>query len=162
MSRLIALLVLSLLGMQASMAKEPVGRLFSTPEQRYALDNLREAIKNQPKEVAQPEGKAVIKRKPVEMPETVSVQGYVKRSDGKKGTAWVNGKAVQERTGNKDVQVGRLSKNGLRVPIRLPANGKRLSLKAGQTYEPKANKLRLSPSYRIERTSGRIGDASTR
>jgi len=146
-------------GVQATMAAEPVGRLFSTPEQRSQLDALRASKRNQPvvtETVVQP---TVIKRKPIILPDAINVQGYVKRTDGKKGTVWVNGKAIQERSGNKDVQVGQLSKHGKRVPIRIPANGKHLSLKPGQVYDPQTNKVERSRSYRIRRNAGRIGYA---
>ena len=94
------------------------------------------------------------------MPNTINVQGYVKRSDGKDGTVWINGEALQENSGNQDVQVGGLTNNSNAVPIRIPANGKRLSLKAGQVYEPKNNRVRKSPSYSISKSSGTIGNES--
>ncbi len=163
MMRLLTLIVLlsaQSLSIQIAIADEPVGRLFSTPAQRSQLDALRAAKRNQPavpvETVVQP---TVIKRKPIVLPDTVNVQGYVKRTDGKKGTVWVNGKAIQERSGNKDVQVGQLSKHGNRVPIRIPANGKRLRLKAGEIYDPQSNKIERSRSYRIKRDAGRIGYA---
>ncbi len=163
--RLLALYLL--LGMQlliqVSVADESVGRLFSTPEQRSQLDALRESKRNQPvakaETIVQP---TVIKRRPIVLPDTVKVQGYVKRTDGKKGTVWVNGKAVQEHTRNKGVQVGKLPEKGNRVPIRIQANGKRLHLKAGQVYNPKTNKIKQSRSYRIKKNAGRIGYASAR
>lgn len=162
MIRLVFLVVtLQLLGLQTSFAAEPIGRLFSTPEERDVLNSLREASKQVVEEDVKPTVKRVYlapKRAP--LPGPINLQGYVKRTDGKKGTVWVNGKAIQERTRSKDVQVGRLPKNSNRVPIRIPANGKQLTLKAGQTYDPRENKLRKSKSYRIERT-GRIGDANS-
>jgi len=155
---------LSLLNVQLTVAEEePVGRLFSTPAQRDYLDALRESKRNMPavtETVVQP---TVIERriKPIILPEAISVQGYVKRNDGKKGTVWVNGEAMQERSGNKDVQIGRLPKHNNRVPIRIPANGKRLTLKAGQVYDPQRNRVRESKSYSVSANSGRIGDADT-
>lgn len=161
--RLLTLLLLSvqLLHIEAIVAaEESVGRLFSTPEQRNHLDALRESKKNlpiMPETVVHP---TVIKRKPVvlELPDSINVQGYVKRTDGKKGTVWVNGEAVQEHSANKDVQIGKLPVNGNRVPIRIPANGKRLTLKAGQVYDPQRNRVRESRSYRVRANAGRIGD----
>jgi len=122
-------LVLQVLNIQMTSAAEEVGRLFSTPDQRRSLDALRESRKNQPvveaETIVRPH---VIERKPVILPDAVNVQGYVKRSDGKKGTVWVNGQAIQEQSRNKDVQVGKLPKHGKQVPIKIPANGKRLSV----------------------------------
>lgn len=142
-------------------AEVAVGRLFSTPEQRSYLNALRESKKNQPTETETVVKANVIERKPLVLPDTINMQGYVKRSDGKKGTVWVNGEALQEHTGNKDVQVGRLPVNSNRVPIRIPANGKRLTLKAGQVYDQKKNRVRESRSYSVKANSGRIGDANT-
>lgn len=92
------------------------------------------------------------------MPNAINLQGYVKRSDGKDGTVWVNGEALQENSGNHDVQVGDLTKNSNAIPIRIPANGKRISLKAGQVYDPESNRVRKSASYSISKSSGTIGD----
>lgn len=156
-------IMMQLMNIQIIAAAEvPVGRLFSTPEQRSYLDALRESKKNQPVEVETVVKANVIERKPMVMvlPDAINVQGYVKRSDGKKGTVWVNGQAIQEHSGNKDVQVGRLPVNSNRVPIRIPANGKRLSLKAGQVYDPQKNLVRESRSYSVKANSGRIGDAN--
>ncbi len=144
----------------SAIADESVGRLFSTPEQRSQLDALRESKRNQPTaEVETIVRPTVIERKPVVLPGAISMQGYVKRTDGKKGTVWVNGKAVQEHSRNKDVQVGGLPRSGKRVPIRIPANGKQLRLKAGQIYDPQTNTIKQSRSYRIKRNAGRIGYA---
>ncbi|MFW5431177.1 MAG: hypothetical protein ACKE5M_06610 [Methylophilaceae bacterium] len=162
MRRLFFLLVasLQLLSLQTSFAAEPVGRLFSTPAEREALDNLREARKNQPVEIEPLIQETYIERKPIELPEAINVQGYVKRNDGKQGTVWVNGEALQERSGNKDVQVGRLPSSSNRIPIRIPANGKRLTLKAGQTYDPATNKTREARTS-VQGDVGTIGNAST-
>jgi hypothetical protein len=81
------------------------------------------------------------------LPRAVNLQGYVKRNDGKHGTVWVNNQAMQENSGNKDVQVGRLSENSNRVPIKLSGNGKHLNLKAGQVYDPETNKVREARNH---------------
>ncbi|HSR02280.1 MAG TPA: hypothetical protein VLM20_05740 [Methylophilaceae bacterium] len=139
-------------------ADEPLGRLFSTPAEREQLDRLREQQKNQSVETVV-EAK-VIESKPVKFPDAINMQGYVKRSDGKDGTVWINGEALQENSGNQDVQVGNFIKNSNAIPIRIPSNGKRLSLKAGQKYDPTNNSVYKSPSYSISKSSGTIGDES--
>jgi hypothetical protein len=158
MKAFLLLLVLSsqCLMAQPLIAAETLGRLFSTPDERAQLDHLRELQKNKPVETIVEA--TVIESKPVELPNAINVQGYVKRSDGKDGTVWINGEALQENTGNQDVQVGDLTKNSNTIPIRIPANGKRLSLKAGQVYDPENNRVRKSPSYSISDSSGTIGD----
>jgi hypothetical protein len=142
-------------------AVEPLGRLFSTPEQRNDLDYLRETKKNQPIETETVVEESVIERRPIVLPDAINVQGYVKRNDGKDSTVWINGEAMQENSGNKDVRVGKLPSNSNRIPIRIPANGKQLNLKAGQVYDPEKNSVRESRSYSVQGSSGRIGDADT-
>ncbi|MES2546706.1 MAG: hypothetical protein V4575_03300 [Pseudomonadota bacterium] len=136
-------------------AAQPMGRLFSSPAERSTLNYLRQTKKvivlapaQEPLQQAEPV--------PVVLPEAINMQGYVKRSDGKQGTVWINNQAMQENSGNKDVQVGSLPENSNRIPLRLPANGRRLTLKAGQVYDPENNRVREARSYAIQ--NGRIGD----
>ncbi len=147
---------------QISHAAEPIGRLFSTPAERNALNYLRQTkklnIAIQPETSAQP-------AEPMTrvLPNAVNMQGYVKRNDGKQGTVWINDQAMQENSGNQDVQVGKLPENGNRIPIKLPANGKHLTLKAGQVYDPESNHVREAGSHGAQGDSGTIngtvGDA---
>lgn len=163
MRRLILLLMLSaqLVFAGAALAAEPLGRLFSTPEERNNLDYLRESKKNLPIETETVVEQSVIERRPVTLPDAINVQGYVKRNDGKDSTIWINGEAIQENSGNKDVRVGKLPTNSNHIPIRIPANGKQLSLRAGQVYDPESNRVRESRSYSVQGSSGRIGDEDT-
>lgn len=139
-----------------------IGRLFSSPAERSALNYLRQTKKamittplEMPIQRAEPA--------PVILPGAINIQGYVKRSDGKQGTVWINNKAIQENSSNKDVQVGSLPKNGNRIPIKLSANGKRLTLKAGQVYDPENNRISEARSHAAQGDSGTIdgsiGDA---
>lgn len=160
MNRLMLLLVLSvqLVFAGVGLAAEPLGRLFSTPEERNNLDYLRESKKNLPIETETVVEQSVIERRPIALPDAINLQGYVKRNDGKDSTIWINGEAIQENSGNKDVRVGKLPTNSNRIPIRIPANGKQLSLRAGQVYDPESNRVRESRSYSVQGSSGRIGD----
>lgn len=160
MNRLMLLLVLSaqLVFAGVGLATEPLGRLFSTPEERNNLDYLRESKKNLPIETETVVEQSVIERRPIALPDAINLQGYVKRNDGKDSTIWINGEAIQENSGNKDVRVGKLPSNSNRIPIRIPANGKQLSLRAGQVYDPESNRIRESRSYSAQGSSGRIGD----
>lgn len=160
MNRLILIIFLSVQPIVAiaAQAAEPMGRLFSTPEERNDLDYLRESKKNQPIETETVVEESVIERRPIALPDAINVQGYVKRNDGKDSTVWINGEAIQENSGNKDVRVGKLPSNSNRIPIRIPANGQQLSLKAGQVYDPESNRVRESRSYLVQGSSGRIGD----
>ena len=105
-----------------SRAAEPIGRLFSSPAERNTLNYLRQTKK--PHIAIQPETSVQqIEPEVRALPQAINMQGYVKRTDGKQGTVWINDQAMQENSGNKDVQVGRLPAHGNRIPIKLPANG---------------------------------------
>lgn len=143
--------------MQATQAAQPIGRLFTSPAERSTLNYLRQTKKVMmvaPVETTDQQAESA----PVELPDAINVQGYVKRSDGKDGTVWINNQAMQENTGNKDVQVGSLPENGNRVPLKLPANGRRLTLKAGQVYDPQNNRVREARSHGAQGDSGTIGE----
>ena len=146
-----------------AIAAQPIGRLFTSPAERSNLDYLRQTKKkliapvtiDAPTEIVEAPAPA-----PIVLPESVNLQGYVKRNDGKQGTVWVNNQALQENTRNKDVVVGKLSENSNRVPIRLSATGKRINLKAGQVYDPENNRVREARNHGAQGDSGTIGDNS--
>ena len=138
------LFCLLLMVSQLALADQINGRLFSSLPERDNLDYLRKIKKPllplqnvSPAEPVQP-----IERLAIELPASVSMQGYVKRNDGKDSTVWINNQATPENSRIKDVQVGSVPDKGNRIPIRLTANGKRITLKAGQIYETDHNKVR--------------------
>jgi hypothetical protein len=145
---------------QPIMAAEPIGRLFTSPAERSNLDYLRQTKKKLVVPVIVDTPADIVEATPIVLPEAVNLQGYVKRNDGKQGTIWVNDKALQENSGNKDVQVGKLSEGSNRVPIKLSANGRRLNLKAGQVYDPESNRVREARNHGAQGDSGTIGDNS--
>ncbi|CAG0987574.1 hypothetical protein MTYP_02100 [Methylophilaceae bacterium] len=127
-------LLLALCGLlifQHAIAAEGLGRLFTTPAERANLDQLRKTSKAP---TTEQETEAEASMVPPNLPSSVSVQGYVKRSDGKKSTVWVNHVPVQENSEAGSVVVGNVPRNGNQVPLRIPATGKNLKLKAGQEY----------------------------
>ena len=155
--------LLLLMNMHFTYSAEGFGRLFTTNTNRAELNYLRQTkklskivpgvVSDQPTTIA-----------PVVLPDAISMQGYVKRSDGKKSTIWLNNQAVQENESLSDVRVGKLSKNGNQVPLRLPANGKNFSLKAGQVYNPTDNSVSEAKPYAAQgeaTSAGRIGDDAT-
>lgn len=163
MTRLNAYLTIVFLFMpfaQVSSAAEPIGRLFSSPTERNTLNNLRDAKKTNVTMQAETPIQQ-IELEPRALPNAINMQGYVKRTDGKQGTIWINDQAIQENSGNEDVQVGNLPKNGNRIPIKLPANGKRLMLKAGQVYDPGNNRVSEARGHGAQSDVGRIGDEGT-
>jgi hypothetical protein len=142
---------------QFTFSAEPIGRLFTSPAERSNLNYLRQTKKLiVPAKVEEPV--ETIDAAPIALPDAVNLQGYVKRHDGKDGTVWVNNQMMQENSSNKDVAVGSLSGQSNRVPIKLSGNGKHLSLKAGQEYDPETNKVREARHHAAQGDSGTIGD----
>ena len=142
----------------SAIAAEPIGRLFTSPVERSNLDYLRQTKKNEPLKVEAPIPELEIAPPPiVVLPDTVNLQGYVKRNDGKQSTVWVNNQAMTENSRNKEVAVGKLSTGSNRVPIKLSANGKRLNLKAGQVYDPKSNRVQESRNHGAQSDNQKMG-----
>jgi hypothetical protein len=141
-------------------AADSLGRLFTTPAERASLDYLRQIKKVEVLEADKP---AEMEAGP-SIPSSISVQGYVKRSDGKKGTVWVNQIPMQESSGTNEVQVGKLRPDGNQVQLKLPANGKNLNLKAGQVYVPETDSVTeinahsKAASPDVGEDAGTIGD----
>lgn len=140
---------------QSALAAEPIGRLFTSPAERSNLDLLRQTKKKLIAPVISEAPIDAVEAAPVVLPEAVSLQGYVKRNDGKDGTVWVNNQALQENSRNKDVAVGSLREDSNRVPIKLSGNGKHLNLKAGQMYDPETGRVREA------RNNAAQGDATS-
>ena len=158
-------LKLSLLGFillsNITNAAEPIGRLFTSPAERSNLDYLRQTKKKLIAPVISEAPIDAVEAAPIVLPEAVNLQGYVKRNDGKDGTVWVNDKALQENSRNKEVTVGKLSDNSNRVPLKLSGNGKHLNLKAGQVYDPESNRVHEARNHGAQgdsvSSSGKIG-----
>ena len=139
-------------GMVATVAAEDgFGRMFSRPAEREKLDNLR---KNQQLKVSIMPEKNVSEdaENTVSMENTdpITLQGYVKRSDGVKSTLWINNKPVQEDEAVDNVQVGRINHRGFSnkttnnegIDVQVTASGKKVRLKAGQMYEPETSQIK--------------------
>ncbi len=144
MIRFAALLICCLPALcQAETAR--IGRLFLSPAERATLDVIRQNSKP-PERIIKADEPPVVEEAEtrVEAPPTpaqaVVVQGYVRRSDGK-GTVWVNGQAVQEKTAVKDFEIGRLRGDTDQVQIKLPQSGKTIGVKPGQRYDPASGRI---------------------
>lgn len=146
------------------------GRLFSRQNERKNLDILRQNQKLKvvtPQDALQPESTEDVE--PPELPDPITMQGYVKRSDGS-STVWINNKAVQEDSSVDNAQIGRLNpqKNNAgassdSLNVKIPANGKHIRLKAGQVYMPETNQIRELKTVEKEKLlnleeTGVIGD----
>lgn len=167
----IFLLPVSLIGLASASlqaaAEDDFGRLFSSQAERKKLDILRQ---NQKLIVASPQQNTRLEPVADALPEPITLQGYVKRSDGST-TLWINNKTVQEDTTQDDVEIGRLSKQNPpaksgsdSLNVRIPVTGKNVRLKPGQVYEPETNRivesrlLEKEKQLRLEET-GVIGDS---
>ncbi len=142
---LLSMLVLASVAMPLHAAPDAdFGRLFSTSQERIMLDSLRQ---NRVLKTVRPQNSSPAAPVAVELPEPVTMQGYVKRSDGAT-TLWINNQPVQENSALDQVEIGRLSsqKNATRnssdsLHIRIPATGKQVRLKAGQVYAPETDQV---------------------
>lgn len=145
---LITLLVSALAIPLQAAPENDFGRLFSRPVERKNLDFLRQ---NQKLKVITPQDiqpDPLANAAPPELPDPITLQGFVKRSDGA-STVWINNKAVQEDSAIDNVQIGRLNRQQNKagasadsLNVKIPANGKQVRLKAGQVYIPETNQIR--------------------
>ena len=123
MSGRLAAAIVLMLG-AGTAASADLGRMFFTPTQRATLDNARKP--NIRGEVGSDNAQAA----PV--PQNVSVNGVVQRSDGK-STIWLNNRPVAEpQAGGINVMP---SKNDNRVKLTVPKSGRSVELKVGQSVE---------------------------
>jgi hypothetical protein len=124
-------------------ADEParLGRLFFTPAERASLDVLRANNKAPDKvikaeDISKDEILPAVESAPVAK-QAVIMNGYVSRSDGK-NTLWVNDHEVSEKNANKDISIGHLKNNQVKVIV---DKNKVANLKPGQVYDPNTGKI---------------------
>jgi hypothetical protein len=128
---------LALPGFGAAAGTEPIGRLFSTPAERANLDKLRQLGE---KAGAAVEEKPDLNAAPPEPErEQITVDGFVRRSDGK-STTWVNGKPQHGAEISQGITVLQRRAKAPRISVLL-RSGRRLDLKAGQTFDIGTSKV---------------------
>ena len=131
MSLLPRLAVIGILGFAATpvVGAESLGRLFLTPEQRIALDKLREsgsdAVSTDAAGLALPAGAPADPR--------VVLNGVVSRNRGP-DVVWVNGSRVDRSHGR--VQLRRGPDESNRVTLEDATDGATARLKPGQFWDP--------------------------
>jgi hypothetical protein len=123
----------------ASYAAEPLGRLFYTPAQRAQLDAAR-SQKSRAAPAAEPE-------EPPPLPEVVTYDGVVRRSDGRT-TVWINNRAIND---------GKAPPGGAPVTSRLRPDG---SVSLGITQSDRSVNLKVGQS--VEIVSGTIAEPYSR
>jgi len=124
-ARLLAAAALVLFAGTASGAE--LGRLFFTPAQRATLDSARKQnirIEFGDETAEQPAAAPV--------PQNISVNGMIRRSDGK-DTVWINNRPVTDQGGN-GLKVT-TPKGSDRVRLSVPESGRSVDLKVGQSVE---------------------------
>lgn len=132
--------VLLLAALPAAHAAELTGRLFFTPEQRAQLDQLRrqKAVASQ------------VRDEPI--PETVTYNGIIRRSDGKT-TIWMNNQQLSDaELRNGQTVTGSVSRDG-RIVLQNPqaGSGAKLELKVGQSATLLSGKV--DESFSSQRTT---------
>lgn len=125
-ARLLAIVLLANVGAAAA---ADLGRLFFTPTQRATLDNARR--QNIRVEIGT-DGSEQQPTAAAPAPQIMSVNGIIRRSDGK-STVWVNNQPVAE-TGAGGVKAVP-GKTGERVHLTVPDNSRSVDLKVGQSVE---------------------------
>ena len=126
--RSIPLFLLLCFSASVSVAQEPLGRLFFTPDQREALDARRKArVPDKPAAA------------PVVASPTTRLDGYVQRSGGR-STVFINGEALPEGT----AEAPRLDtrRDDGRVPITIGEGGPRYPLKPGEVLDRGTGEVR--------------------
>lgn len=134
-----------------------IGRLFFTPAQRSALDAERQqAMANalKPKPVvaeAAPDSKPKAPPKPkVVAPQTVTLNGVVRRSDGQT-TVWLNSKAVQNTSAAGGLAPGSVEDDSVRIKLGAASTPVQVkvgqSLSTGEREAQEAYKRRRIPKY---------------
>lgn len=149
MLRLCPFLLVSLLPL-ACMAGEfnQPGRLFHTPSERAALDQLR--LGNAPDKASK------------EIVEQITIDGVVRRGNGK-STTWINGIPRQDNEHAQGVLVLGKPATPSGTVLQLPS-GKNVNLKAGQTYDISSEKVEEGfgiPSSQTETIRSRAAKAKT-
>jgi hypothetical protein len=111
-----------------------LGRLFTTPAERAAIDRLRGV--SSPRAGAIAAGPAVIplSSSDTRVPASVRLQGVVRRSDGN-DEVWLDGGHIGVSSG--------VNAQG-RVPVRVPGTDRRVWLKPGQVLDTATGAVRES------------------
>lgn len=130
MARLTFLLMIAFLPGHAFCAgAEPLGRLFFSPDERAMLDRQRNktSADSPPNQVTQTD--------------QITLNGIVRRSSGKT-TAWINQLPQNENETPQGVVVLQRGQASKPSAVLLLPSGKRIKLKAGQTFDATKGKVR--------------------
>lgn len=120
--RLLLVVAVMMGTLPAARAADAIGRIFFTPAQRAQLD------------LARSQKIVATQTKDEPIPEFVTYNGIVRRSDGK-ATVWVNNRAMSDaELGAAQPLTGRIDRNG-RILLQAPQGAGSLQLQVGQSAE---------------------------
>ena len=139
-------------------AAEP-GRMFFTPTQRATLDTARK--QNIRTEIGNDDSEKPAAAAAAPLPQHISVNGMIRRSDGKH-TIWLNNRVVSgQQSGAINASVGR---NDNQVRLHVPESGRKVQLKVGQTVEILSGTVEESylrrPAAKVDAKSPAAGENS--
>lgn len=132
LSMLLLLMVMLLLNTAPASCAPVIGRLFSTPDERAALDAQRRTG-TAPVPVADPNASEGGEQAAAQ-PQTVTVNGIVRRSGGE-ATVWINQQPQRLPTQLPTRLPDQSGQAGAGVTLRAP-DGAPVRLKPGQRYDP--------------------------
>lgn len=126
-------------------AQESFGRLFYTPAQRAQLDAARRLppVPERAPEVDRPP--------PAGAPQTLSIEGIVRRNDGRT-TVWVNRTPTAAPQTQGSVRIGPIRDPADGADLRLPDSGRRARVKVGQEIDVSSGKVQ--ERYRLPQATG--------
>lgn len=132
--RLGLLTLVSLAASVAQAAEDPLGRLFSSPRERALMDQGRQKFSKN-----SPVSKAPVEEQAEQAADQFTLDGYVRQSGGKI-TAWINQTPQHGQENPQGITLLKTGSQQSAVSMQLPS-GKRLHLKAGQTFEVTRGKV---------------------
>lgn len=119
-----------LLTLATGVDAQRLGRLFSTPDERALLDELRRE-----RQIVDPDPQVVEIVQDAPSVEQVTINGVVLRSSGT-NSAWINGRQIDGGGRTREgVRVHTSAAGGGRVKITLPSGAETIDLKPGQKIE---------------------------
>jgi hypothetical protein len=136
-------------------AAADLGRLFTTPQQRQALEGIRYAAPEPPPVVAEtpaPEPPQLEVETAPALEHPITLKGLVYREQGG-NMAWLNDGNTLESELAARLQIDPSSIRQEKLKLVLPDTGEEITLKVGQTYDPANNSI-----IDIARESGPTGE----
>lgn len=128
----LALLSITYLSSVSAIAiEQPIGRLFSTPKERAALDQARQTNSKNKVETSTPAEE--------KLGDQITLDGFVKKNNGKT-TVWINQVPQHGQENPQGITILQSSRGAHAVSMQLPS-GKSVDLRAGQTFDASNGKV---------------------